>query len=192
MDQHLGKLLQWFKNQTWYDDAFIAITSDHGEMFGENKLLFHQWNYDPYDELVHVPLWVKFPNNDYSSTEFAHLVGHGDILATITEITRTDTQIDNQHIHDLRSETNRHVVSISNSSKRLIEKGGGKIQRRDGTSEINGEISDEGLEFLSSVEFPEIITSTGVALGVEDGDYVDGRGGVDSDLDQQLRALGYR
>lgn len=193
LDDHLGRFLRYLREQPWYDDAFIAITSDHGDLFGEHGLLFHQWNYDPYDELIQVPLFVKFPGNEHGGDRFDHLVGHGDLLPTLASVAGTADEIDIPHAADLREpDSERSVVSISNSSMRLVEPDGEQIRRRDGSGETEGTVTESGTAFLESVPFPRVVTSTGVALGAEDGEYVDGRGGADSSLDDQLEALGYR
>jgi len=193
MDEHLGRLLKSLRDQPWYDDALIIVTSDHGYLFGENGLLFHQWNYDPHEELVHVPLWVKYPDNMNGGTSVDYNVSHSDIAQTIATIFESTDKIDNSYVEDLRSGSKRHIVSLSNSSKRLIETNGHKILRRDGSTETEGDVSDRGNERLQKIEFPNIMTSTGVVLGAEDDEkYVDSNSGEDEELNEQLRALGYR
>ncbi|MFQ5601707.1 MAG: sulfatase-like hydrolase/transferase [bacterium] len=61
MDFHIGKLLEKLKSEGVYDDAFIIITSDHGELNGEHRSFGH--NTDLYNELIWIPLIVKYPGN---------------------------------------------------------------------------------------------------------------------------------
>ena len=45
-----------------YDSTLIVVTSDHGESFGEHRLLGH--GRALYEDLVRVPLIIKYPQND--------------------------------------------------------------------------------------------------------------------------------
>jgi hypothetical protein len=58
-DQALGAFLDSLRSQNRYADALIVVTSDHGELIGEHGLASH--GVAPYEELVHVPLLVKYP-----------------------------------------------------------------------------------------------------------------------------------
>lgn len=166
-DKHFSKLLRWMQDQSWYDDALVAVVSDHGEYFGEHGQLFHTWDIDPYDEAVHTPLWIKYPNQEDAGENFDHVVGHGDILATVTSILEPNELDPPDHTAPLRKKTNRYVVSVSNTAKRLTENDGVYFSRRDGTEKERGHVSDAGKQFVESVDFPECRTSTGEALGIE-------------------------
>lgn len=58
-DKHIGRLIEFIRSQPWGDRTAIIITSDHGEAFGEHKMLRH--GYEVWDELVRVPLIVSLP-----------------------------------------------------------------------------------------------------------------------------------
>jgi len=180
-DKHFSRLLEWMAGQSWYDEALIVVVSDHGEYFGEHGYLFHTWDINPHDEAVQVPLWVKYPDQADGGKTFEHLVGHGDILATVTsELDDVDLEPP-AHTAPLRSESGRHVVSVSNTAKRLTEPDGVCFKCRNGTEDREGEISDEGEEFLDEIKLPECVTSKGDAKGVEE-----------AKRQRQLRELGYR
>lgn len=180
-DKHFARLLEWMAEQPWYDEALIVVVSDHGEYFGEHNYLFHTWDIDPHDEAVNVPLWVKYPNQADGGKTFDHLVGHGDILATAASELDDIDLVPPTHTAPLRSKSNRHVVSVSNTAKRLTEPDGVYIKRRSGTNEREGRLSKDGKDFLDQVPFPECITSKGDAKGVEE-----------AERQRQLRELGYR
>lgn len=59
LDHHIGKLLAKLKADGVYEDSFIIITSDHGELNGEHNSFGH--NTDLYNELIWVPMIVKYP-----------------------------------------------------------------------------------------------------------------------------------
>jgi hypothetical protein len=180
-DKHFAKLLRWMQDQSWYDDAFVAVISDHGEYFGEHGQLFHTWDIDPYDEAIHTPLWVKYPDQEDAGETFDHVVGHGDVLATIADVLDSHSLEPPEHTAPLRNTTGRHVVSVSNTVKRLTEDDGVYFTRRDGTENEKGSVSGSGKEFVDSVEFPEIENSKGEKLGVEE-----------AERRQRLENLGYR
>ncbi|MDF1798361.1 MAG: sulfatase [Planctomycetota bacterium] len=58
-DAQLGKLLDALRAVDLYDDALILVTSDHGESMWQHGYLGH--SRQVFDEMVHVPLVVKFP-----------------------------------------------------------------------------------------------------------------------------------
>lgn len=180
-DKHFSKLLRWMQEQPWYDDALVVVVSDHGEYFGEHGQLFHTWDIDPYDEAVHTPLWVKYPEQEDAGESYDHVVGHGDILATIDKVLEPNTLEPPEHTAPLRETSGRHVVSVSNTVKRLTEDDGVYFTRRDGSKDEDGTVSDAGKEFVEAVEFPECRNSRGEALGVEE-----------AERRRRLENLGYR
>ncbi len=58
-DAQVGKLLDFIGKQPWHDRVAIVVTSDHGEAFGEHKLIRH--GFEIWEELVRVPLLVSVP-----------------------------------------------------------------------------------------------------------------------------------
>jgi len=169
------------RDQSWYEDAMIAVISDHGEYFGEHGQLFHTWDIDPYDEAVHTPMWVKYPGNDGAGEAVNHVVGHGDLIATVDAELSDYYLSPPDHTAPLRQEDGRHVVSVSNTAKRLTEDDGTYVTRRDGSSDEDGEVSEDGRAFVESRPFPECRNSRGEALGVEK-----------AERRQRLANLGYR
>jgi arylsulfatase A-like enzyme len=83
-DVHIGALIKKLKEMRVYDRTFFVLTSDHGEAFGEHRVSSHGGT--PYDELVRVPLIMKFPRGEFSGTR-AGLVQHIDVAPTILEST---------------------------------------------------------------------------------------------------------
>lgn len=180
-DKYFAELLYWMRDEPWYEDAMVAVISDHGEYFGEHGQLFHTWDIDPYDEGVHTPMWVKYPGNEGAGEVVNHVVGHGDLIATIdAELSEYDLSPPD-HTAPLRQNGGRHVVSVSNTAKRLTEADGKFVIRRNGSSDEMGDISEEGREFVESLPYPECQNSRGEALGVEE-----------AERRQRLANLGYR
>jgi len=59
VDEALGEVIEGLKNKGLYEDTLIVLTSDHGEEILEHGGCGHGQSL--YDELIHVPLWIKLP-----------------------------------------------------------------------------------------------------------------------------------
>lgn len=57
LDDQIGSFLDYLKNQELWDDTIVIVTSDHGQMLGENGEYGHQFSVA--DPLIEVPLIVK-------------------------------------------------------------------------------------------------------------------------------------
>lgn len=84
------------------EDAIIVVTSDHGEMFGEDGSFFHKVSMHP--NLIHTPLVTRGVESDYNDT-----VQHIDIIRTICE----QLGVDSSGLQgcDLHTETRRFAVT---------------------------------------------------------------------------------
>lgn len=86
VDHQLGQLLAALQRHGRLDDALVVVTSDHGEAFGEHevdgvRLVDHQLGL--YDELLHVPLVVRWPGHVAPARQDAP-VGHLDVAPLLT------------------------------------------------------------------------------------------------------------
>jgi arylsulfatase A-like enzyme len=84
VDSRIEEVVSHLKRLNVYDNTFVIVTSDHGEAFGENGLSQHF--YSLYDNLLHVPLIIRFPSEISPNTRANGLVSHIDILPTIAGI----------------------------------------------------------------------------------------------------------
>ncbi len=62
VDSQIKRLFSEMKRLGVYDSTLIVVTSDHGESFGEHRLLGH--GRALYEELIRVPLIIKYPLKD--------------------------------------------------------------------------------------------------------------------------------
>ncbi len=81
-DFHLGVLFRTLKEMDLFDQTFFILTADHGESFGEHGSNSHGGA--PYDELIRVPLIMKFPSSQFNG-RVTGLVQHIDIAPTILD-----------------------------------------------------------------------------------------------------------
>jgi arylsulfatase A-like enzyme len=80
-DEQLGALFADLKRVGRYDGALVIVTSDHGELLGEHGLAGH--GLAPYEQLVRVPLMVKYPRNARAGSRVARRVSTLGVFATI-------------------------------------------------------------------------------------------------------------
>lgn len=81
-EQIFGKLIEKLKALNVYDETMIIFTSDHGEEFGEHGDFLHK---ELYDEHIHVPLIVKFPNGENAGTVVTQQVRTIDLAPSVLE-----------------------------------------------------------------------------------------------------------
>ncbi|MCB8950134.1 MAG: sulfatase [Ardenticatenaceae bacterium] len=86
-DHCLGLLIDEIKQLGFYDDTLFIIVGDHGEAFYEHGFYTH--GHPPYDELIHVPLIMKFPGGEFAGRRTPGLVELIDIVPTVTAVAHT-------------------------------------------------------------------------------------------------------
>jgi arylsulfatase A-like enzyme len=91
IDEALGRLFEGLKTLGLYDNSVIIVTADHGEGFYEHE----DWQHANllYDEVLHVPLVVKWPNRARTG-EVESLVNLLDIFPTILEAVNIDLPVE--------------------------------------------------------------------------------------------------
>ncbi len=108
-DYLIGNLIEKLKAEKIYDETLIIITSDHGEFFGEHNQINHGGTV--YNEVIKVPLIIKFPHGYKSGETINKLTSHYDILPTITSylgLEIKDIPIDGENIFD--DNEHRHLI----------------------------------------------------------------------------------
>jgi arylsulfatase A-like enzyme len=83
VDVHLARIFDALKSAKRYDRSLIILTADHGELLGEHGLAGH--GSIPYEELVHVPLVIKYPGERDGGTRVERRVSTVGTFATILE-----------------------------------------------------------------------------------------------------------
>ncbi len=83
-DGYLRSLIDGLKERGLYDDAVIAIASDHGEEFMEHGIAGHKKRF--YDQIMHVPILLKnggTSRDEIPAKSSTHLVGMIDVPWTL-------------------------------------------------------------------------------------------------------------
>lgn len=81
-DRAVGELMRRLASAGVLEDALVVLTSDHGELLGENGRYSHQLYVD--EPLMHVPLILKLPGGERAGTIVDDpLVTNLDVYATV-------------------------------------------------------------------------------------------------------------
>ena len=91
VDTQVGRFLDELRARGLFDRSLIILTADHGESFGEHGNWQHSRNL--YEELIHVPLIVKWPFESEARVVQAP-VSHIDLFPTILEQAASDEDAD--------------------------------------------------------------------------------------------------
>ena len=59
VDHHVGRVIRFLDDSGQLDSTLVVVTSDHGEMLGDNRL-WHKTSY--HDAVFHVPLIIRDPD----------------------------------------------------------------------------------------------------------------------------------
>ena len=87
VDAAFGNLLSGLEELGLSDDTLVIFTSDHGEEFGEHGVV--GWHsHTLYDELLRVPLVIRFPGDLAAGSTVEAQVRLLDIAPTITAVCR--------------------------------------------------------------------------------------------------------
>lgn len=85
MDRGLGRLMEVLEQLGVDEKTLIVFTSDHGEEFGEHG--WYGWHsHTLYDELLRVPLVIRFPEAQYAGKRVRRPVRSLDIGPTVLEV----------------------------------------------------------------------------------------------------------
>jgi arylsulfatase A-like enzyme len=82
-DQQFGRFIAEVRKRGIYDDALIFFVGDHGEEFQDHGEWLH--GKSVFDELIHVPMIVKFAGGQGAGSRVRQMVALSDVLPTILE-----------------------------------------------------------------------------------------------------------
>jgi arylsulfatase A-like enzyme len=101
-DEYLVKpLLGELKRLNIYENTMIILLSDHGEGFQDHKMWEH--GVQLYNELIRVPLIIKYPSSKFKGKRVDKSVGLIDVLPSILEELGIELheQFEGKHIEDI-------------------------------------------------------------------------------------------
>lgn len=83
VDGNVGTVIDELKQQGVWDRAIFVFLSDHGEELGDRGDWFH--GQSAYNELVHVPLIIRFPNGEHGGKRISTPVSLVDVMPTLLD-----------------------------------------------------------------------------------------------------------
>jgi arylsulfatase A-like enzyme len=87
-DEQVGRLLAALDELGAAGDTIVLVTADHGEAFQEHGVLGHTVHL--YEEMVHVPLLVRWPGQVPAGRQLADVVSLVDVAPTLLELAGVD------------------------------------------------------------------------------------------------------
>lgn len=87
-DQQLGRLLAYLKRTGKLDDTLVVITADHGDGHGDHDFIGH--SFVVYQELVHVPLAIRFPERFPAGKHVTTNVSTRRLFHTVLDVAGAD------------------------------------------------------------------------------------------------------
>jgi arylsulfatase A-like enzyme len=99
------QICELLKASGLYDNTLLIVMSDHGESIGEHNLMFHIWSL--YDNLIKVPLVVKYPKDITTAQQVDKIVQNVDIFPTICSLLniKSPSQIEQAQGNSMLDET---------------------------------------------------------------------------------------
>lgn len=87
-DRQFGRLRELLEYLDEWEDTLVIVTSDHGEEFGEHGVFGHSFTL--YEQLLHVPLVVRFPGGRDGGLRISQRSSVVDIAPTVAEVAGLD------------------------------------------------------------------------------------------------------
>ncbi len=117
LDIGLGQLFDALRERKLFDPSLIVITSDHGEYFGEHRLIAH--SKDVYEGAMGIPLLVKAPGQK-SAVLDSELISHVHIPGLILEHAPL-LALDGAELAPLRCHWPRAAILGENYYSRMLD-----------------------------------------------------------------------
>ncbi|MCW1301601.1 MAG: sulfatase [Candidatus Parvarchaeota archaeon] len=165
LDLMLGKILLTLKKQGVYDDTMVIVTSDHGQAFNEHGYIDH--GVYLYDELVRVPMVIKYPKNRKFERKkgYQSLVNLPKVIVSATEggddsdLTTESAFSESYGLNvpisgrDLKN--NRPLVNLYERPRKAVFEGGFKLTIEGKTGRIE-EFMKDGKDVSNDIKYSKV------------------------------------
>jgi arylsulfatase A-like enzyme len=98
-DRQLRRMLRTLKRYGNLENTMVIVTSDHGESIGEHEFMGHA--FVVYNELVHIPLIINYPEMFPAGKRVTHNVSNRRIFHTVLETAGIEHEAYGHKAHDL-------------------------------------------------------------------------------------------
>jgi arylsulfatase A-like enzyme len=93
VDQHINKVLETLEESGQAENTIVMFCADHGEYGASHGMMMEKWH-SAYEEVVHVPMLIRFPTSMHQVAEglkqVSDLTSHIDLLPTILGLAGAD------------------------------------------------------------------------------------------------------
>ena len=153
LDSQLGVLINTLKKSGLYDNTLIIITADHGQAFNEHGHMYHDTFL--YDEIIRVPLIIKYPNgkkfekkNGYQSTTgilklIKNILENGDDSVLTAETAFSESYGTTIVLPDIYKDRADYVKQRYEKARKAVFKNGFKLNIN-GTDGLIEEFTKDG------------------------------------------------
>lgn len=83
LDREVERFLSGLKQSGLYEQTMFILFGDHGDAFGEHGMWDH--GFAVYNELIHVPLLIRFPAGRFAGRKVAMPVSLTDVFPTLLD-----------------------------------------------------------------------------------------------------------
>lgn len=83
LDSQLDRFFQQLESEGVLDESLIVLCGDHGDHFGEHGFQGHAGSL--HRELLHVPLFLRFPGGEYGGESLTHPVSLRQLFTSLLE-----------------------------------------------------------------------------------------------------------
>ncbi|HET8777018.1 MAG TPA: sulfatase [Candidatus Limnocylindria bacterium] len=116
-DERVAELTGILRSAGVLDTTFLAVTSDHGDAFGEHGHLGHRLSL--YEELLRVPLVIRYPPAMAAGRRVPVPVPIADLHPTILELAGAQPTVEGDFRSLLREAEDRPVVAENTGPKSM-------------------------------------------------------------------------
>lgn len=83
VDDNMGRLIAYLKEEGLYDNTIIIYTGDQGFMLGEHDYIDKRWMYE---EAMRMPFFVRFPESIKSDSRTDAIINNTDFAPTMIDM----------------------------------------------------------------------------------------------------------
>ena len=154
MDHVFGEFLNDLKVSGQLENSVVIILSDHGEDLGEHG--YHGHLRYLYDDTIHVPLLIRFPDAMQKTGRVPQMVGMMDVFATILSLWQMEVPhwVESESLLPLIQEETRDQYSRKHLVSTLI-------QMAPGLSQKAGRLIEWSLQSVRSNDWKYLRTNRG-------------------------------
>lgn len=207
VDDQLAQLFEELKRSGLYDNTLIILTSDHGDAFFEHGFISHSTT--PYEELVRVPLIVKFPGSEHRGRIVEAQARLVDVLPTVLDFVGVEKDLEgvagcsllpllrDEHapraracehaISEIAEEGTEPTLAVRTGRYKLIRFADGNEELYDLTEDPQEQNPLTDLETPELEELRQIAELVAEARKLQEADTIQ----LDDQQIKELKALGY-